>query len=102
MTYKACGHRIMCLADVVEQKTKGGILKPDQTVDMERAGVNSGVVLDIGPTAWKSEVLGGVPWCKVGDRIRWPRYAGAIVRDGDIDYHFINDEDVLSVEVTDE
>lgn len=97
--YKACGHRVMCLADKVDTQTKGGIVKPDQTVELERAGMNSGVVVDIGPTAWLDPRLGGKPWCKVGDKIRWPRYAGAIVREGDVDYHFINDEDVLSIEV---
>lgn len=102
MKLKALGHRVLCVADKIENKTKSGLYMPDQTVDMERAGANRGTVVDIGPTAWKTEQLGGTPWCKVGDRIMWPRYAGAIVKHDGEDYHLINDEDVVALEVSDE
>jgi co-chaperonin GroES (HSP10) len=110
MKLKAVGTRVMVKPDPIEKQTKSGIIV---AVDekRERAGTQKGTVLGVGPSAWKNELYGyGYPgweaWCKVGDRILFPRYAGKLVcvNDGpDVpddkrEYVlFINDEDVQSV-----
>lgn len=91
------GHRVLVKPIEVSNKTEGGLWKPEQTVDLEKSGVDRGVVIALGDTAYKSELLGGRPWCKVGDKVIWARYAGKPVEDEDGTwYHLINDEDLLA------
>lgn len=110
MKIRAVGIRIMVKPDPVEKMTKSGIvLAVDEKT--ERAGTQKGTVLGIGSMAWKNALYGyGLegwePWCKVGDRIHFPRYGGKLVciNDGpDVPDEkreyvvFINDEDVQAV-----
>lgn len=92
------GHRVLVKPIRIEEKTKGGIYLPQQTQEMERAGVDKGEVIAIGATAWMDERLGGKPWCEVGDTVIWARYAGKPVTVGEEIYHLINDEDILGKE----
>jgi co-chaperonin GroES (HSP10) len=39
----------------------------------------------------------GQPWAKEGDHVVFRKYAGEVVKDGDIEYRVINDEDLISV-----
>lgn len=103
MKIKPLGHRILIKPEEItkEVKTSSGITlyKPDQTVDLERAGVDRGIVVEIGPTAWLDPQLGGKAWCEVGDTVYWARYAGKPVTVGDITYHLVNDEDLICKEI---
>ncbi len=92
------GHRVLVKPVVIEEKTQSGLYIPQQSVDLERAGVDKGEVVAIGNTAWKDERLGGTNWCEVGDTVIWARYAGKPVLDGEVTYHLLNDEDVLAKE----
>ena len=81
MKVKAIGHRIVVKPDPVEEKTAGGIVLALDT-KRERAAVQKGTVLDIGPLAWTNEVIfGKAPraWCKVGDRVFFARYGGKMI-----------------------
>lgn len=97
--WRAIGYRVLVKVDEVsnEIETDGGfkLYKPDTVVDQEQGGIDRGVVVDIGPCAFRDE--GGVAmWCDIGDYIIWPRYAGRAVRDDDGTlYHVLNDKDVL-------
>ena len=100
------GHRVLVKPIVIEEKTKGGIFLPQQSIDLEKAGIDKGTVVDIGDTAWQDERLGGFPWCTVGDKVIWARYAGKPVTiknkdNEDVTYHLLNDEDILAKEVDD-
>lgn len=108
MNHKAVGFRLVVKPDPVEKKTASGIvLATNET--MERNATTSGRVLDIGPEAFRSynRTAGFnayVPWCKIGDRITYAKYAGKWVRTGVIlddgkeeELLIINDEDVTSV-----
>lgn len=68
----------------------------------EKQGARSGVVVQVGPTAFK-DIYDGLQSCKVGDRIYFSRYegmplSGSLV-DGDEDsqYILLNDIDVLVI-----
>jgi co-chaperonin GroES (HSP10) len=59
----------------------------------EQTKIDKGVVVAIGPTAFKdfnTEVPFGV-----GDTIVYAKYAGKAVKDGDIEYLLLNDEDCI-------
>jgi co-chaperonin GroES (HSP10) len=98
---KAVGHRVIVKPDLVETKSKGGILL---AVDekREQAAAQRGTVVGVGEMAWKNTLYGyGLegwePWCKVGDRVFFARYAGKSFRDkeegGEL-FTVLNDEDI--------
>lgn len=96
------GHRVLVKPIEIEKAKDLGngkkIYFADQSVDLARAGVDKGVVIAIGDTAWQDERLGGKPWCKVGDNVIWARYAGKPVDFEGVTYHLVNDEDILGRE----
>ena len=68
----------------------------------EKVGTQIGTVIAIGNTCWKAfdgDSFHWEPWCVVGDRITFARYAGKIVEDPVTKEEFmiINDEDVQCV-----
>lgn len=76
MKMKPCGYHILLKPDF-EEKTKGGII----LAVSDRSGiayVDTGVIVAIGPTAWKAYDKGDA-WAKIGDRVGYGRYAGKIV-----------------------
>jgi co-chaperonin GroES (HSP10) len=95
----ATGHRVLILVDQVERTTESGIIIADITADKEQLGQDSGFVVEIGPTAYSDQTA---PWCKVGDYVKFGRYAGQLVRPNETDdekeYRVINDLDVVLVQ----
>ncbi len=108
MKHKAVGFRLIVKPDEVELKTASGIVIATNE-KMERNATDKGTVLDIGPEAFRSYnrtagFQNYVPWCKVGDKITYAKYAGKWVKTGIIkddgkeeELLIINDEDVTSV-----
>ena len=101
------GHLILVLPDElpdheVDETTEGGIYFAVQTrrrlqeeKDREQAGVTHGVLVKIGPNAWKS-FDDGKPWASVGDKVCFARYAGFEDKDesNGLTYQLMNDEDI--------
>ncbi|OHD28153.1 MAG: hypothetical protein A2Y38_15590 [Spirochaetes bacterium GWB1_59_5] len=96
MQYSPCGHRVLILPEVVEEKTSGGIILAPTTQQRDQQATMRGTVAAIGVNAWKA-FDDGTPWAKEGDRVMFRRYAGEIIKDGDAEYRVINDEDILAV-----
>lgn len=95
---KPCGWRIAIQVEEALEKTESGIiLAPDS---ITKRATDKGTVLAVGDLCWKDQkFMDCEPWCKVGDRILFVRYAGnrqedPITGEG---YTLINDEDVLQV-----
>lgn len=94
-----CGHRIVVkpekLHDIdptFRSASNAGIFIPEMAKRQEQAAVDKGIVVAIGPTAFKD--FGGEAWCKVGDKIAFAKYGGKFVDD---DTLILNDEDVCAV-----
>ena len=88
------GHRLLIKPKDVETKRGDIILAVD--VKAERTATQEGTVIQVGPTAFSLDALGGEPWVQPGDDIIFARYTGKVVKDpetGD-EYFVINDEDV--------
>lgn len=100
MKFKVAGHLILVKREEIRKTTESGIIIATDE-KLEKAAMNRGFVLDIGPTAWGAEWLGGgkVPWCKIGDKITFAKYAGTTYVDEETKEEFllIRDEDVLMV-----
>lgn len=106
---KACGPRVVIKVDEIpdEEITEGGIVIVDTKKQVRRAAVETGTVVSVGDACWRQFYWSDedfTPWCKVGDRITFIRYAGRRVEDpvSGEDYAVINDEDVISVVQTKE
>jgi len=91
------GGHVLVLPDKVKEKTSGGIFLPETIRDKEQAAATSGIVISIGPSAWK-DIDDGKPWANVGDRVSYARYAGVVMSgNDDVDYVLINDNDILAI-----
>lgn len=107
MTLKVApvGHRVIVKPDPVEVKSKGGIVIAYKDKQREQASAQKGTVVAVGDMAWKNSLYGyGIegwkPWCKVGDRVFFARYAGKTFRDDDDPediFTVMNDEDIQCV-----
>jgi co-chaperonin GroES (HSP10) len=102
---KVCGARVLVKplrleeADDVYKKIKAaGLEVPDSDeVKREKAALDKGRVVSVGPLAWY-DWKDGEPWAKEGDLIMWARHAGRVVeKNGDDVLVIINDDDVLCV-----
>ena len=94
------GYRILVDIDPVETVSKGGIYLV-QDEKQEASGQQFGTVVSIGHTCWtKADGTKLEPWCVVGDRILFARYAGRFVYDPenrDKEFMVMNDTDVIAV-----
>lgn len=116
MKLKPVGHRLLVKPDNIEEieaitkehqalkSLNFEIAKPDGQMRREQQGTDTGVVVAIGPNAWKLPQYGWgeefwEPWCKVGDRIVFGRYAGKLKEDPETKEEFmcINDDDVQMI-----
>jgi co-chaperonin GroES (HSP10) len=113
MKLKAVAHRLLVKPDgLVEEELLNkehsklkelnfAISKPEGQYHREAQGTDTGIVVDVGPMAWKHSDYGypsedWKPWVKVGDRIVFGRYAGKLKEDPEdkVEYMIINDDDV--------
>jgi chaperonin GroES len=94
--WKPTGHRVLVRVDQVERKTESGIIIADVTADKEQLGQDSGIVVELGNTAYADQ---SDAWCKVGDYVKFGKYAGQIIRPSESlderEYRVINDLDVV-------
>jgi len=88
--------KVLVRPDTAEEKTKGGIIIPDQTKDRNKFAVVKATLIENGANAFKEWGLGNSP--AAGSRILMAQYAGARVKgiDGQ-EYILMNDEDVLAI-----
>ena len=71
------GWRLLVLPFTPREKTKGGILIAQESLDKLRVATNCGYVLKMGPLAYADrEKFSTGPWCKKGDWVVFARYAG--------------------------
>jgi co-chaperonin GroES (HSP10) len=101
------GSRVLIQLRSPIQKTKGGIHLPDETKDVQKDIMQIAKVIALGPLAFRNrdtreEWVEGA-WCKKGDFIRGPKYAGdswevkVPGRDMPAVFKVINDLDIIGV-----
>jgi co-chaperonin GroES (HSP10) len=71
------GYRLLVLPFTPKNKTKGGIIFSQETLDRARIATTCGYVLKMGPLCYKDEKFTSGPWCKKGDWVIFARYAGS-------------------------
>jgi len=91
------GHHVLVKPDKVKEKTDGGIYLAPQSREDEQRASTKGILVAIGVSAWL-EFADGKPWAKVGDSVRYAKYAGVEMDGKDREkYVLLNDEDILAV-----
>ena len=93
--FRAVGHRLLLLPDVVVETTQSGIVLPKKAVKAEQDLSVVATVVEIGFDAWSDK---STDYCEVGDRVLIGQYSGKFHEspvDGKI-YRFLNDLDVIS------
>jgi chaperonin GroES len=91
------GHRVIIKPDPVEEVSKGGIvLAHGADKKRKESGQHIGVLVKIGPTAWKA-FDNGEPWAHVGDHVYFAKYGGYEIEHNGETYRVMNDEDVTAI-----
>ncbi len=71
---KPTGWRLLVLPFRMDEKTKGGILMGQETLDKQQVASQCGNVLAMGPDCYKDkDRYPDGPWCKVGDWVIFAR-----------------------------
>ena len=90
------GWRILVMPFRVKEKSEGGIIIAQETLDRARAAVQVGYVLKIGPLCYddKDKYPTGA-WCKQKDWVIFARYAGSRMEIDGGEIRMLNDDEVL-------
>ncbi len=90
------GWRILVLPFTPKEKTSGGIIIAQESLDRLRIATNCGYVLKIGPLAYlDKEKYSTGPWCKEKDWVIFARYAGSRLPIEGGEVRILNDDEVL-------
>ena len=94
---KPTGWRILVLPFRMDEKTKGGILMGQDTLDKQQVASQCGNVLAMGTHCYKDkERQPDGPWCKVGDWVIFARYAGSRIQIEGGEIRLLNEDEILA------
>ncbi len=71
---QVCGYNMLLKVYEAEEKTKGGIILPSNTVDTATFKSRIARVIDMGYDAYDEERFPFGPWCQIGDYITFRGY----------------------------
>ena len=91
--------KVLVKQDIMEEKTKGGIILPEPARDDQQRAMTKGEIVSMSPAAFSYH-----NWDKstrlpqVGDRVVYSRYAGSVIIGKDeVEYRLINDKDIGAI-----
>lgn len=91
-------YRVLIAPIEVQEKTKGGIIIPDETKERDQFAQMKGTLVAVSPLAFTYDDWKGAEKPKPGDQVLFAKYAGAVVdgKDGR-KYRIVNDKDIAAV-----
>ena len=91
------GWRILVLPFKMKEKTDGGLLLGQETLERQQVASQCGNVLAMGSECYqdKKRYPNG-PWCKVGDWVVFARYAGSRIEIEGGEVRLLNEDEVLA------
>jgi len=94
---KPTGWRMIVLPFKMKDKTKGGLVITDDTLERQQVASQCGLVLAMGPQCYSDkERYPEGPWCKVQDWVMFARYAGSRIQIQGGEVRLLNDDEVLA------
>ena len=90
------GWRILVLPFKMKEKSKGGIIHTESTLERQQVASTCGLVLAMGPNCYDKEKFPEGPWCKKGDWVIFARYAGSRIQIDGGEVRLLNDDEVLA------
>ena len=90
------GWRLLVLPFKMKEKTKGGLLLGQETLERQQVASTCGLVLAQGPHCYDKEKFPEGPWCKTGDWVIFARYAGSRIQIDGGEVRLLNDDEVLA------
>ena len=91
------GWRILVLPFKMDEKTKGGLIMYESTLEKQQVGSQVGNVLAMGPEAYSGKRFeNSGPWCEVGNWVVFARYAGSRIQIEGGEVRLLNDDEVLA------
>jgi len=91
------GWRMLVLPFKMKEKTKGGLVLAETTLERQQVASQVGLVLAMGPQCYKDkERYPEGPWCKVKDWVMFARYAGSRIKIDGGEMRLLNDDEVLA------
>ena len=94
---KPTGWRLLVLPFKMKEKTKGGLMLAETTLEKQQVASQVGLVMAMGPDCYKDkERYSDGPWCKVNDWIMFARYAGSRIKIEGGEMRLLNDDEVLA------
>jgi co-chaperonin GroES (HSP10) len=87
------GYRILIAVPEVEERTKGGIIRPDAIKSREETASIVGQVLEMGPDCYSDpDRFPEGPYCREGDWVMFRAYSGTRFKVGGKEFRLINDD----------
>jgi co-chaperonin GroES (HSP10) len=91
------GWRILVLPFKIKEKTKGGVLLGQETIERQQVASQCGNVLAMGPHCYRDkERYPDGPWCKVNDWVVFARYAGSRIEIEGGEVRLLNEDEILA------
>lgn len=92
------GYRILIATPKIEEKTEGGIYRPEEMKDKEHTASIIGMVVKVGKDAYADErKFPNGAWCKEGDWVLFRSYAGIRLRVAETEFRLVNDDTIEGV-----
>ena len=91
------GWRILVLPFKMKEKTDGGVLLGQETLERQQVASQCGNVLAMGSECYRDKQRYPTgPWCKVGDWVVFARYAGSRIEIEGGEVRLLNEDEVLA------
>ena len=91
------GWRMLVLPFKMKEKTKGGVILAEDTLEKQQVASQVGLVMAMGPQCYKDkERYPEGPWCKEKDWVMFARYAGSRIKIEGGEMRLLNDDEVLA------
>lgn len=97
---KIHGSYVLVEPQPIEEKTKGGIIKPDTYIEDVKYLQNVGKVVSMGEMAYEEirqgeNRFGKTKWCKVGDYVVWKKMNGNKIMYKGKPYVILFDDEIM-------
>ena len=81
----------------MNEKTKGGIIMNESTLELQQVASQCGNVLAMGSECYRDkERYPTGPWCNIGDWVVFARYAGSRINIEGGEVRLLNEDEILA------